>query len=82
MIKSLLLGLKVGGVMASLFGTAGPTTIKDFLKVKFFHTWDSYKNNGRGEYRLGEVLLIGFVAILLKWKSQKIIEFIEVEVLN
>jgi hypothetical protein len=34
------------------------------------------------EYRLGEVLLIGLVFILLKWKNQKIIEFIEVEVLN
>jgi len=38
----------VDGVMANLFRTAGPTTIKDFLKVKFFHTWDGYKNNGRG----------------------------------
>ena len=34
--------------MVSLFGTAGPTTIKDFLKIKFFHTWDGYKNNGHG----------------------------------
>ena len=34
------------------------------------------------EYRLGEVLLVGLVVIFLKWKNQKIIEFIEVEVLN